>query len=400
MNFKLLSKFSLGFFFIVAMIGALLRAAYYFDLPFQYGHLVHAHSHVAFQGWVYTILFLLLTSQFLSSEQIERGKYKLQFVLTVVINITVLISFSLQGYGLYSIVFSTLFQILNYWFIYRFFKDVKATYHQLPISLKFVKSGLWLGVLSTTIPYGIGFASAKGLSGTELYHSLVYTFLHLQYNGWFLFVILGLFFYYLESANIDFSNLLAEKFYQLFLWAVIPAIALSLLGMTFYQWMLLFAIVAAVLQVIGLLCFIKLLRGTFKNVALNKNRWFLFFIRLFLVSFILKIVLQVCSLIPQLEELAFRNKSIVLAYLHLSLLGVITSLLFAQMIHLKWIAMRLASKLGLVLFVLGFISTEFILVINGLGYFFSYLPIIIGSFSMVMGVLLLLITQGTNNVTA
>jgi hypothetical protein len=41
---------SLVYFFTVALIGTLLRSVTYLHLPLEYGHLVHAHSHVAFQG--------------------------------------------------------------------------------------------------------------------------------------------------------------------------------------------------------------------------------------------------------------------------------------------------------------------------------------------------------------
>ena len=71
-----------------------------------------------------------------------------------------------------------------------FFKDTK---HLDSLPLRLIRMGLWLGVLSTLMPIGIGILSAKRLNGSEAYQSIVYTFLHLQYNGWFLFVLLGLY---------------------------------------------------------------------------------------------------------------------------------------------------------------------------------------------------------------
>ena len=176
------NRVSIFYLFLVASIGTLLRAAGHVPLPLQYEHLVHAHSHVAFQGWVYTLMFLLLTHLYLDQGQFRAGRYPLQFWLTAVVIFCVLVSFAMQGYGLFSICFSTLFQLLNYWFIYRFFKDTK---HLVSLPLRLIRMGLWLGVLSTLMPIGIGILSAKGLNGSEAYQSLVYTFLHLQYNGWF-----------------------------------------------------------------------------------------------------------------------------------------------------------------------------------------------------------------------
>ena len=113
------SKISLIFFLVVALIGTLLRSIFFIPIPLGYRNLVHAHSHVAFQGWIYTIIILLLTNLYLKKNQIQKGRYPLQFKLTVFVLTGTLITFSLQGYGLYSILFSTLFQLLNYWFIYR-----------------------------------------------------------------------------------------------------------------------------------------------------------------------------------------------------------------------------------------------------------------------------------------
>jgi hypothetical protein len=186
-------QISLFYFLIVAVIGTLLRSFSFLNIPFVYTNLVHAHSHIAFQGWVYTAIFLISSRLYISKERLERGKYAIQFKLTVLVLIGVLVSFSLQGYGLYSIIFSTLFQLLNYWFTYRFFKDSEPLNAE-SIPLLFIKTGLVLAVLASLFPYVIGVVSAKGHGGSELYKSLVYTFMHLKYNGWFLFITIGLFY--------------------------------------------------------------------------------------------------------------------------------------------------------------------------------------------------------------
>lgn len=142
----------------------------------------------------------------------------------------VLFTFSMQGYGLYSIICSTLFQLLNYWFIFRFFIDVR----HMPdaISLHWVKTGLRLGLLSSLAPFAIGALSAR-MGGSEAYNSAVYFFLHFQYNGWFQFEAIGLFFKWLEMEGMNFDTKNAKRFYGLFTTAVIPAYFLSLLGMSF-----------------------------------------------------------------------------------------------------------------------------------------------------------------------
>ncbi|MCW0482317.1 hypothetical protein [Gaoshiqia sediminis] len=389
------NKISLAFLFIVAIIGTLLRSPYVSTLPLEYTNLVHAHSHTAFQGWIYTIIFLILTSTFIGKDKIEKGHYRLQFKLTVLIVLGVLISFTLQGYGLYSIVFSTLFQVLNYWFIYRFLKDSctakpnSANY----IVLRFIKAGLWLGVLSTIMPFGIGFLSANGQSGTELYHAFVYTFMHLQYNGWFLFVALGLFYKLLERNNIDFSSIQANRFFWFFTVSIIPAITLSLLGMSFSKYLMLPAYFSVFLQLLGLFFFLLSLPRKTASLLRYKSEWLRLYLLVFLASIFLKNILQILSVFTTFQAYAFNNKLIILAYLHLTLIGVISFLFFALMIDMKWIVVDAFVKLGNSLLFLGFATTELILTLGGLGLYYSHQILLTGSISMTLGILILVISR-------
>lgn len=386
------SKISLFFLFVVALIGTVLRAAFLFPIPLKYANLVHAHSHVAFQGWIYTLMFLFLTNIFLTKDQIRNGRYPLQFKLTVFIVVGVLISFSLQGYALYSIIFSTLFQLLNYWFIFRFLKDIKqlSPTSDHGVSLRFIKTGLWLGLLSTLVPFVIGFLSAKGLSGTEVYQSAVYTFLHLQYNGWFLFVAFGLFFKLLESRDFIYNQKHALKFYWLFTIAVIPAIALSLMGMKFSQLFVPVAWLAAILQGFGILYFLFTLKGIYKGLFSQKKGWTKLYLLGFLACFTTKVILQCISVLPALESYAFFSKPIILAYLHLSLIGVISFLFLCLLMDFEWVENNRVTSLANLLLVLGFALTELVLVLSGLKLVpYNQMALLIGSATMALGIFLL-----------
>lgn len=390
------NKVSLLFFFLVALIGTTLRGTFLFSTPFQYAHLVHAHSHVAFQGWIYTILFLLLVNLYLSPEQIRKGHYPLQFKLTLPVLVGILIAFTLQGYALYSILFSTIFQLLNYWFIYRFLKDTKRNSDE-GISLRFVKTGLWLGILSTLLPFAIGIASAKGLNGSEIYNSLIYTFLHLQYNGWFLFVAIGLFYKCLENDQVSYDQHQAKRFYLLFTWMVIPAICLSLLGMSYATKIEVPAYVAATLQLLGLVYFYKSISNIAGQWLSQKYSWVQYIVLIFLVCFGLKILLQSLTVFPFLRTFAFQNKPIMLAYLHLSLIGVITMLLLGLLVELRWIVNKFLSKMGLSLLIGGFVLTELLLALSGINVYSNHWLLFLGSGAMALGIFLLLINPVKSN---
>jgi hypothetical protein len=379
---------SLAFLFVIAVFGTAMRAIPYLQLPFYYEHVLHAHSHAAFQGWVYTAMMLFLGCFFLTGEQIRAGHYDLQFKATVAVIIGVLITFTLQGYGLYSILFSTLFQLLNYWFFFRFLSDVRE--QEQTLSLRFVKTGLWLGVFSTLAPVAIGVLVAKGMRQSEAYHSAVNFFLHFQYNGWFQFVALGLFFKWLEKEGVYYHPGKARQFYWLFTLAVVPAFALSLLAMSYSKWAFPPAVLAACLQMAGLWLLFQALKSSFFSWIKAKYWWLSIFLVIAAVSFFVKYGLQFLSVFPALREYAFLSRNIIVAYLHLSLIGVITCFFMAMMWQLEWLKNNASSKMGSTLFLAGFAVTEALLVISGVG--LAHFPglLIVFSGIMALGVLLLL----------
>jgi hypothetical protein len=320
-----------------------------------------------------------------------KGRYPLQFKLTIVIIIGVLISFSMQGYALFSIIFSTLFQTLNYWFIYRFFQDTKQ--HPRTLSLRFIKTGLLLGVLSTFVPFVIGYLAAKNLNGSEIYNACVYTFLHLQYNGWFLFVAIGLFFRLLDKYQANYQAKLANWSYLLFATSVLPAISLSLLGMSYSTYALPIGVVAAVAQCGGLILFLLSLKDSIKAWLTQQSFIARSFLTLFLTSFVVKTILQGLSILPALQDMVFHNKLLILSYLHLSLIGVISALFLGLLFESKWLASSRFASFGGILFLMGFFITELLLVLGGLQYYYSNEVILGGSAMMAIGALLLVVQK-------
>ncbi|MCP4438674.1 MAG: hypothetical protein GY810_06990 [Aureispira sp.] len=391
------SRISLFFFLTIAILGSLIRAFPFANIPVQYRHIVHAHSHVAFQGWIYTLMLLFLTNLFLSKEQIKSRKYPLQFKLTIPIILGILIAFMLQGYAFYSILFSTIFQLLNYWFIFSFFRDTKHLKNTNNISIRFVRAGLWLGLFSTLAPWAIGILSAKGFANTEPYHSAIYFFLHFQYNGWFLFVAIGLLFKCLEQAQIDYDNQKAKYFFLLFTTAVIPAYALSLLGMSYSNYVIIPAVIAAILQLGALVFFVQLMQAVHNQWLAKKSLWIKLFLYTSFASFIVKIGLQFLSIFPALELYAFGSRYLIMAYIHLSLIGVISFFFIGLLLDLNWIKIGRLSKIGSALLLIGFALSELILVVIGFG--LSMLPklLLIFSILMAIGILLLLLSPSNTS---
>lgn len=386
-------KISLLFFFIVALMGTLLRAFPYFNVPVVYKNLVHSHSHVAFQGWIYSLIFLMVTHLFITKEQLKKGRYALQFKLTIFIIVGVMVSFIIQGYALFSIIFSSLFQVMNYWFIYQFFKDTKKL--DKTTSLRFIKTGFWLGLLSTLAPWGIGILAANGMANTEAYHSVIYFFLHFQYNGWFLFVVIGLIFKWLESENISFNLKKTGYFYWALALSVIPTYLLSLLGMSYSSYIHKPAMISAVFQLIALNLLIQVIKSIDHKWLKEQPLLTKAFLHIALGSFALKIILQFISAFPALEIYAFGNRYFILAYLHLCLIGIISFGLITLLFQLKWLSINKTTITGSLCLIIGFVVSEYLLASSGLGWIQNTLPILLFSALMAIGICLLLINNPT-----
>jgi hypothetical protein len=131
----------------------------------------------------------------------------------------------------------------------------------------------------------------------------------------------------------------------------------------------------------------------------HKSAWLKLYLLVFLLSFFLKNILQSLSVIPVFQPYAFNNKLIILAYLHLTLIGAISFLFFALMIEMKWLLVNLFTKTGSFLLFLGFASTELILTFGGFGLWYNHQILLAGSISMTLGITLLLISRNNGTET-
>lgn len=195
-------KISLINFLVVALVGVLLRYKINFPLPVvNYKFLLHAHSHFAFAGWVTQILMALIVQYvYEHNNSINLSHYKKIFRGNFITAYGMLFSFPFQGYGLFSIIFSTLSVFVSYFFIAFVWKDLKHLVDK-GYSKAWIKASLLLYTLSSLGPFALAYLMANQISGQDLYFGAVYFFLHFQYNGWFLFACFGLFFNYLQKKG-------------------------------------------------------------------------------------------------------------------------------------------------------------------------------------------------------
>lgn len=356
-------KIPLVYLFIISFLGLSIRYGFFTgNFLTEYKHLLHTHSHLGFIGWVYSILFLLLTKEFLSEEVIKKGHFKLQFWLTQVLILGMLISFFKSGYGVVSITLSSIFQFISYWFIISFYKYAK--YEKNDYSTKFAFVSLFSLFFSSLGTWALAVVASKGFAGSDLYLMCIYFYLHFQYNGWFTFAIIAI---YLKKFQNKLDLNKTRLFFYLSTITLFSGYFLSLVG---------FEVDANLITVAGLSGFISLItlliifKEIFKNIMHYRKEMFLelFFLSLVSIfSFSLKNVLQLLSVLPIFKELAFKNRFVVISYIHLYLIGFVTTSLLITLIISKKIVFSKLSRYGFHFLLSGFAITELLILEGGFG---------------------------------
>ncbi|MFZ4434980.1 MAG: hypothetical protein ACOYOR_00580 [Flavobacterium psychrophilum] len=277
-----------------------------------------------------------------------------------------LVSFILQGYGLFSIFFSTASIVVFYVFAYFFCTELK----QLPstdLSKKWFLAAIFFNILSSFGTFFLVFMMMSKHIHQEEYLASIFYYLHFQYNGWFFFACMGLLYGFLNlkrSANSFFNAT-----FNLFFISCLPAYFLSTLWANLPIWLYLLTVLAAVIQAVVWYKFLLILVQTQKETLANLP-YFLRYILLFIAFAVsVKVLLQLGSTIPSVSKLTFGFRPIVIAYLHLVLLAIISLFLLFYMYANAIIQFNTKIKLGVILFSIGVLINELILAVQGIASF-------------------------------
>jgi len=125
------------------------------------------------------------------------------------------------------------------------------------------------------------------------------------------------------------------------------------------------------LQIAALYLFIKLIKSSLKNVLKTSSKIIQFMLYFALFSFVLKIGLQTLSLIPEVSNVAYQHRNLVIGFIHLTMLGVISGFLLAYILQSKLVTFNKSLSISMYVFVLGFILTELILLLQGGLFYFG-----------------------------
>jgi len=349
---------------LVSLIGVILRYKITFSFPFiDQKHLLHGHSHFAFSGWItHTLMVLLVNHLSMYKGEAVFHKYRFLLYANLFTAYGMLISFPIQGYGIWSISFSTLSIFTSYAFTIVYWKDLNSI-HTKNLSRLWFKAALLFNVISSLGVFSLAFMMATKMVHQSWYLATVYFFLHFQYNGWFFFACMGLLVARIEHIAGIHKRL--TNIFWLFCIACIPAYLLSALWLPIPPVIYWIVLLAAFAQVTGWIIFINLFarnNPSFTNSFPVAGRWLLL---LSALTLSIKFLLQLGSTIPSLSQLAFGFRPIVIGYLHLVLLGVISIFLIGYILSFKLIKITKMVTIGVGVFVTGIFINELFLMVQG-----------------------------------
>jgi len=351
---------------VVALYGTIMRYKIAYDFPFfEQKYLLHAHSHFAFGGWISHLLYTGLTfliTPFITGAR--RKQYHILIILNLLGSFGMLIAFTIQGYKAVSICFSTLSILVAMVFTGIFIRDRRCWPASRP-PVPWATSGLLLNVCASAGPFFLAYMMASGNVDPGYYLGSVYFYLHFQYNGWFFFGSMALAAALLPPAFFSLTG-----YFRVFIITVVPTFFLSIHWAGFPDWLYLITAFAAVAQLGAWVLLLFRVRAWYRQ---NPGQRFSFRINLFFYAaafaLTIKLLLQALSAIPRLSRLVFGFRPVVIAYLHLVLLGVYSLFLIGFYVKQRMITMTGGAKAGALVLLTGVVLNELFLAIQGFAAF-------------------------------
>lgn len=331
------------------------------DLEWNYQHILQTHSHLAFLGWVFNCIFLLIAHQY--PNIFKKSKILSFDLLFIIFQISILfisIGLMIWGYKVLAITFLSIHSLFTIIFAVKFFKysdkNLAGTYI---LKLALILMGLsYIGTLA------LGPLSANGLKGSNYYNSAIYFYMHFQYNGFFLLAVVGLLLNFWKKINIDI--VISKNQINLFLLSIILTYSISLLFAKI-SWMIsLLAVLSSLLQIYLFLDIYIKNKNSLKIRFQDSQSKFI--IQLVLFLFIIKLLAQLFS--PFIPDSVSSNRNMIIVFLHLNFLGIISPMLlyFIDVYFVRSVIFRNF----ILAFIVAFILNEISLVLSYFNIFKQY----------------------------
>lgn len=341
---------------VAVVFAIILRSSFMFGMGswFNYKYFLHTHSHIAFLGWIFNIIYYFLLKQY---ELLELKKYGILYVLLNISVLGMLLTYPFQGYSALSIVFTTLHILFSYVFAFFFVKDTKG---KKSIHRKFALAGVFFMTLSSVGPFMLGPIISMGLKETIWYDLAIYFYLHFQYNGWFLMSLISIMVFKIKVIDNDNWN----RAFNLFFVSTILNLSLSTLW-TDPGWVInMLSVLSSMMQFHALFLMSKDLHNYFKTV----DRFQSYIYKLIFLLIALKVFFALTGSIQEVAFFVYYNRNLVIGFLHLVFLGIITPFFFQQIANDAGVEKDGKYKQLIVVFMLLFFISEVLYMLTALGF--------------------------------
>lgn len=383
--------------FIVACLGLLMRLKILLPLlPWlDQRFTLHAHSHFAFSGWISHVLMLSIAVLILGRnfDGVLPIRYNRLLAFNLFCSYGMLVSFLIQGYAAVSITFSTLSILVGFIF-YRLCQTDISVYGQKQVWYRYIHAALIFNMISSLGTFLLAWTMATQPGNTVLRLASVYFYLHFQYNGWFFFGIMGLFHQWLYLQKISLPN--ASIQFRLFVISCVPTYLLSINWMSFPAALHVLTILTALMQFVVFGIFVSALWKRKDNIAGGLPSVMRYVLSAVAIACGIKFGLQTASSLPNIAHFAFGLRPVVIAYLHLVLLGIISLFLICWLFMNKALKTTPVTAFGIIIFVSGIVFNEFFLLLQGIGslsdHYISGMPqaLVVAALILVIGIVVIL----------
>lgn len=372
-NLSFWLKLSVLNFFIVAILGVLMRYKIAFSLPLlDQKHVQEAHSHFAFYGWVTQCLYAFIADYMARYLQPERlKKYHILLILNAIISYLMVPMFIWKGYFAGSIAVSTAALLVSFAFFAFSFIDLKPV---KDVVKPWLISGLFFSSISSAGVFLLAYMMATKNIDQNIYLASTYYYLHFQYNGFFIFSCIGLLIYSLNKIGAEISFRENKTAFLLMFVGCIIGYGLSVLWAKLPMWLFIIIILGTLSQTLGAVKLYSLVKRSWGNAVQNWSPLQRFALMFAGFAFFVKILLQLGSNIPAVNQFAFGFRNIVIAYLHLVLLMCVSVFLMSQIFASRKFIINSSLKNGFRLLMAGIFLNEVILGLMGV-FSISYIAI-------------------------
>ena len=220
--------------------------------------------------------------------------------------------------------------------------------------------------VSSIGPYALAVISATGNKDLPIFDMAVYFYLHFQYNGWLTQFLIGLFIVIFATRELMVNESLARLAFWIYFIAVFPSYLLSILWAGLGTGVQMVAAISIVAHWISVTILLISMKDAFKQMkhTVAKLTWFVVLLS-FALLFI-KTTLELGMIHPGLAELVNTTRSVIIGYLHLTLLGFISISLLVQYQLQGLTKVDRLYQTSFTIFFIGFVLNELLLFLQAL----------------------------------